>query len=193
MIPQNKENSHFINQIVTSKHLQDVLQLSGDTDGGDNVKKILLRIVMLVSVLTMVLGIVYYMSETHIKNAVSFLIAKDYPNYEDYTDNPEEHVTDKRSLVEVLAVGNIIYHDYNKQNIIEDTYINESVLTGLSEIKILDLKKEVKDFSVDRYDYYFTWGFFGYVKNNFGAYIVVIMYEIIRNAMVRKGTTRRKE
>lgn len=150
-------------------------------------KKILLRILMLVSVLSMVLGIVYYMSETHIKDSVSSLIARDYPNYEDYIDNPEKYVNDERPLEEVLAIANLVYHNYYKVSVIEDTYIDKSVLVDLSEEEILNLKEAVKDLSVNRYDYYFTWGFFEYAKSHAGAYIVVIMYEIIRNGMVRRG------
>ena len=142
---------------------------------------------MLVSVLSMVLGIVYYMSETHIKDSVSSLIARDYPNYEDYIDNPEKYVNDERPLEEVLAIGNLVYHNYYKVSVIEDTYIDKSVLVDLSEEEILNLKEAVKDLSVNRYDYYFTWGFFEYAKSHAGAYIVVIMYEIIRNGMVRRG------
>jgi hypothetical protein len=154
------------------------------------VKKFLLRILMLVSVLSMVLGIFYYMSETHITESVSSLIERDYPNYEDYISNPEKYVTDQRPLEEVLAVGNIVYHNYNKQAAIEEIYINESVLIDLSEIEILDLKNDVKDSTVDRYDYYFTWGFFEYAKSHAGAYIVVIMYEIIRNSMANRRNVR---
>jgi len=154
------------------------------------VKKILLRILMLVSVLSMVLGIVYYMSETHINDAVSSLVARDYLNYDDYIDNPEKYVTDERPLEEVLAIGNLVYHNYNKQSAIEEIYINKSVLDDLSELEIQNLEKKVKDLTVDRYDYYFTWGFFEYAKSNAGAYVVVIMYEIIRNAMVKRGNTK---
>ncbi|MDY0235812.1 MAG: hypothetical protein RBR71_07265 [Gudongella sp.] len=153
-------------------------------------KKILLRILMLVSVLSMVLGIVYYMSETHINDAVSSLVARDYLNYDDYIDNPEKYVTDERPLEEVLAIGNLVYHNYNKQSAIEEIYINKSVLDDLSELEIQNLEKKVKDLTVDRYDYYFTWGFFEYAKSNAGAYVVVIMYEIIRNAMVKRGNTK---
>ena len=142
---------------------------------------------MLVSVLSMVLGIVYYMSETHIKDSVSSLIARDYPNYEDYIDNPEKYVNDERPLEEVLAIANLVYHNYYKVSVNEDTYIDKSVLVDLSEEEILNLTKAVKDLSVNRYDYYFTWGFFEYAKSHAGAYIVVIMYEIIRNGMVRRG------
>lgn len=156
-------------------------------------KKILLRILMLVSVLSMVLGIVYYMSQDHIKNSVSSLIARDYPNYEDYIDNPEKYVSDKRPLEEVLAIGNLVYHNYDKQAAIEEVYTNEYILMGLSELEVLELKKRVKDLSVDKYDYYFTWGFFEYAKSHSGAYIVVIMYELIRNAMIRRGPARRKK
>jgi len=155
------------------------------------VKKFLLRIFMLVSVLSMVLGIVYYMSETHIKDSVSSLIERDYPNYEDYKDNPEKYVTDERPLEEVLAIGNLVYHNYNKQTAIENVYINKSVIVDLSESETQNLEKRVKDSTVDRYDYYFTWGFFEYVKSHAGAYIVVIMYEIIRNAMIKRGNVRR--
>jgi hypothetical protein len=145
---------------------------------------------MLVSVLSMVLGIVYYMSETHINDAVSSLVARDYSNYDDYIDNPEKYVTDERPLEEVLAIGNLVYHNYNKQSAIEEIYINKSVLDDLSELEIQNLEKKVKDLTVDRYDYYFTWGFFEYAKSNAGAYVVVIMYEIIRNAMVKRGNTK---
>ena len=145
---------------------------------------------MLVSVLSMVLGLVYYISETHIIDSISPLIARDYPNYEDYIDNPEKYVTDERPLEEVLAIGNLIYHNYYKANIIDDTYINESLLITLSEEERLNLKDRVKDLSINRYDYYFTWGFFQYVKSHYGAYIVVIMYELIRNAMVKRGNGR---
>lgn len=153
-------------------------------------KKILLRILMLVSVLSMVLGIVYYMSDDHIKDAVSSQIARDYPNYEDYIDNPEKYVSDERSLDEVLAIGNLVYHNYSKQSAIEDIYINRIILADLSEEESLDLKDQVKEASVDRYDYYFTWGFFEYAKSHYGAYIIVIMYELIRNAMLKRGTAR---
>ena len=148
---------------------------------------------MLVSVLSMVLGIVYYMSETHIKDSVSSLIARDYPNYEDYIDNPEKYVNDERPLEEVLAIGNLVYHNYYKVSVIEDTYIDKSVLVDLSEEEILNLKEAVKDLSVNRYDYYFTWGFFEYAKSHAGAYIVVIMYELIRNAMVKRGNVRERK
>lgn len=154
-------------------------------------KKILLRILMLVSVLSMVLGIVYYMSETHIKDALSSQIERDYPNYEDYIENPEKYVTDERPLEEILAIGNLVYHKYDKESSILETYINKNVLDDLSEIEILDLKHYVNEFTRDRYDYYFTWGFFEYAKSHSGAYIVVIMYELIRNAMVKRGTARR--
>lgn len=157
---------------------------------GDNVKKILLRILMLLSVLSMVLGIVYYMSETHIRDSVSSLIARDYPNYENYIDNPKKHVTDERPLEEVLAIANLVYHNYYKISTIEDTYIDKSVLVDLSEEEVLNLKNRVKDISIDRYDYYFTWGFFEYAKSHAGAYIVVIMYELIRNAMYKRGNVR---
>lgn len=156
-------------------------------------KKILLRILMLVSVLSMVLGIVYYMSQDHIKDSVSSLILRDYPNYEDYIDNPEKYVNDEMPLEEVLAIGNIVYHNYNKQDFIEDVYINQDVLKDLTEEETINLKGQVKDLSLDRYDYYFTWGFFEYAKSHYGAYIVVIMYELLRNAMIRRDVARRSK
>ena len=156
-------------------------------------KKILLRILMLVSVLSMVLGIVYYMSQDHIKDSVSSLISRDYPNYEDYSDNPEKYVNDEMPLEEVLAIGNIVYNNYNKQRSIEDVYINENPRLDLTEEEIITLRAKVKDSTIERYDYYFTWGFYEYAKSHYGAYIVVIMYELIRNAMIRRDTARRRK
>ncbi len=152
---------------------------------------ILQRVAMLVSILLMLLGTVFYFSDSIKYDPMIELIQEDYPQYEFYSTPPEDYETLGIDYNRVLAFHNLEFHMFDKDSSVNEPRIQEEVTRGMDSQQVVELRNQVGLLSGDIHDYYFPRAFFSYARGHYAAFLIVAAFETIR-VMMAGSRERRK-
>ncbi|MGM0397188.1 MAG: hypothetical protein ACQEP4_09055 [Bacillota bacterium] len=151
---------------------------------------ILKRVAMLVSILLMLLGTVFYFSDSIKYEPMIQLIQKDYPQYEFFSTSPEDYDSLDIDYNRILAFHNLEFHMFDKESAIDEPRIQEEAIRGMDSQQVVELRDQVGLVSGDIHDYYFPRAFFSYARGHYAAFLIVAAFETIRVMMA--GSRERK-
>ncbi|WP_422486622.1 hypothetical protein [Gudongella sp. DL1XJH-153] len=152
---------------------------------------ILKRVAMLISILLMLLGTVFYFSDSIKYEPMIQLIEEDYPQYEFYSTPPEDYENLDIDYNRVLAFHNLEFHMFDKDSSVNEPRIQEEVTRGMDSQQVVELRNQVGLLSGDIHDYYFPRAFFSYAKGHYVAFLIVAAFETIR-VMIAGSRERRR-
>ena len=145
---------------------------------------ILKRVAMLISILLMLLGTVFYFSDSIKYDPMIELIEEEYPQYEFYSTPPEDYENLEMDYNRVLAFHNLEFHMFDKDSSVNEPRIQEEVTRGMDSQQVVELRNQVGLLSGDIHDYYFPRAFFSYARGHYAAFLIVAAFETIRVMMV---------
>ena len=149
------------------------------------------RVVMLVSILLMLLGTVFYFSDSIKYEPMIQLLQEDYPQYEFYSTLPEDYESLDMDYNRVLAFYNLEFHMFDKDSSVNEPRIQEEVIRGMDSQQVAELRNQVGLLSGDIHDFYFPRAFFRYARGHYAAFLIVAAFETIR-VLVAGSRERRK-
>ena len=147
---------------------------------------LLKRVFMLVSILLMLLGTIFYFSGTIKYEPMIQVIEADYPQYRFYSTQPEEYPNLEMSFDHILAFHNLEFHMFNKERAMNEPRIQAEVTRDMDSGEIAQLRNKVALLSGDLHDYYLPRAFFRYASGHYAAFLIVAAFEVIRVGLVRK-------
>ena len=152
---------------------------------------ILQRVAMLVSIMLMLLGTVFYFSDSIKYEPMIQVIQEDYPQYEFYSTQPDEYEDLGIEYNRILAFDNLEFHMFDKDSSVNEPRLQEEVIRGLDSQQVVELRNQVGLLSGDIHDYYFPRAFFRYARGHYAVFFIVSAFETIRIMMAGDRERRR--
>jgi|GEM_PF-3553445 hypothetical protein len=152
---------------------------------------ILKRVAMLVSIMLMLLGTVFYFSDSIKYEPMIQVIQEDYPQYEFYSTQPDEYDDLPIQPERIQAFHNLEYHMFNKENAINQPNIENEAIRGMDFKEVEEFTERVALTSGDIHDYYFPRAFFRYARGHYAVFFIVAAFETIRIVMAGDRERRR--
>jgi len=152
---------------------------------------ILKRVAMLVSIMLMLLGTVFYFSDSIRYEPMIQVIQEDYPQFEFYSTQPEDYGDLDIEYNRILAFDNLEFHMFDKDSSVNEPRLQEEVIRGLDSQQVVELRNQVGLLSGDIHDYYFPRAFFRYARGHYAVFLIVAAFETIR-VMVAGDRERRR-
>ncbi len=152
---------------------------------------ILQRVAMLVSIMLMLLGTVFYFSDSIKYEPMIQVIQEDYPQYEFYSTQPDEYEDLDIEYNRILAFDNLEFHMFDKDSSVNEPRLQEEVIRGLDSQQVVELRNQVGLLSGDIHDYYFPRAFFRYARGHYAVFFIVAAFETIRIMMAGDRERRR--
>lgn len=152
---------------------------------------VLQRVAMLVSILLMLLGTVFYFSDSIKYEPMIQILQEDYPQYEFHSTLPEDYENLDMDYNRILAFYNLEFHMFDKDSSVNEPRVQEEVIRGMDSQQVSELRNQVGLLSGDIHDFYFPRAFFRYVRGHYAAFLIVAAFETIR-VLVAGNRERRK-
>ncbi|WP_409227272.1 hypothetical protein [Gudongella sp. SC589] len=152
---------------------------------------ILKRVAMLVSIMLMLLGTVFYFSDSIKYEPMINVIEEDYPQYEFYSTQPEEYEDLEIDYNHILAFHNLEFNMFDKDRAVNEPRIEVEVTRGMDSQQVIELRNQIGLLSGDIHDYYFPRAFFRYARGHYAVFLIVAAFETIRIMMAGDRERRR--
>ncbi len=135
------------------------------------------RVSFIIVLFLIMVGSAFFISDTMKYTSMIEVLKEDYPGFSFYAEDIEGMPYE---IVEILALQNLEYNRFNKEESMESPRLNQTLIKDYNPEEVEDLRIKVSQKSGEIYDAYLAKAFLKYINKSNVIVIALVVVEIVR-------------